>query len=284
MPATLKECESMRIVILSLALFSLTAMTACGVFQEPEAPSAPLEAIPLQLESPELPARDAGPAAQDPAAQEPAADEPEADAPAGDEPLAEEAGGEQQGEAGDAGPEGELRFYRIDPARSEVRFQLSEDLRGQRTTVIGVTNQVAGELALNLADLSTARVGIVQINARGLATDNSFRNRAIANEILESGRFELITFEPAGLDGLPASAAVGQEVAFTIRGDLTIRDISQPVTFAVTAVALSETEIGGTATATVTRQAFDLRIPSVPNVANVDEEVLLTIDFVAGPG
>jgi polyisoprenoid-binding protein YceI len=273
MPATQKECESMRIVILSLALFSLTAMTACGVFQEPEAPSAPLEAIPLQLESPELPARDGGPAAREPAAQEPAAEEP----------VAEEAGAAPDDQAGAALP-AELRFYRIDPARSEVRFQLSEDLRGQRTTVIGVTNQVAGELALNLADLSTARLGIVQINARGLATDNSFRNRAIANEILETGRYELITFEPAGLDGLPASAAVGQEVAFTIRGDLTIRDISQPVTFAVTAVALSETEIGGTATATVTRQAFDLRIPSVPNVANVDEEVLLTIDFVAGPG
>ena len=37
-----------------------------------------------------------------------------------------------------------LLVYQIDPAASQVRFELDEDLRGQRTTVIGVTHQVAG--------------------------------------------------------------------------------------------------------------------------------------------
>jgi len=53
------------------------------------------------------------------------------------------------------------------------------------------------------------------------------------------------------------------------------------VTFAVTATAVSETQIRGAATGIVNRSEFDLNIPEVPDVANVEEEVELTIDFVA---
>jgi hypothetical protein len=44
---------------------------------------------------------------------------------------------------------------------------------------------------------------------------------------------------------------------------------------------VSASQIAGTATATVKRSDFNLTIPSVPNVANVGEEVTLQIDFVA---
>jgi len=162
-----------------------------------------------------------------------------------------------------------------------VRFQLDEELRGQPTTVVGTTDQVAGQLSVNLADLSQTQVGIIQINARTLATDNNFRNRAIQNEILNTGDFEFITFTPTGIEGLPASATVGEAISFSLVGDLTIRDITQPATFTVEATAVSETQIVGTATAVVNRTDFGLQIPSVPSVANVEEQVELYIDFTA---
>ncbi|MCB8983967.1 MAG: YceI family protein [Ardenticatenaceae bacterium] len=182
-----------------------------------------------------------------------------------------------QPEAQTSGP----RLFTISPDDSEVNFTLDEDLRGLRNTVVGTTNQVAGEVAIDLNDLSTAQVGVLQINARTLATDNNFRNRAIQNEILETGTYEFITFTPTAVNGLPASAAVGEEVSFTIDGDLTIRDVTQPVTFAVTATAVSDSQITGTATAVVSRTDYNLNIPQVPNVANVEDEVELTINFVA---
>lgn len=40
-------------------------------------------------------------------------------------------------------------------------------------------------------------------------------------------------------------------------------------------------QITGTATAVVNRADYGLQIPSVPNVANVEEEVELYIDFTA---
>ncbi len=174
-----------------------------------------------------------------------------------------------------------LRTYQISSTDSTVTFALDEELMGQPKTVVGTTNQVAGEIAVNLADLSTAQVGVIQINARGLTTDNNMRTRTMQNRILETGEFEFITFTPTLVNGLPASAVVGESVSFTISGDLTIRDITQPVVFNVTATVVSETQLSGAATAIVNRGDFDLQIPSVPNVANVEEEVELTIEFIA---
>ena len=171
--------------------------------------------------------------------------------------------------------------YTIDPASSEVRFELNEVLRGEPKTVVGTTDQVAGEIAVDLGDLSSTQVGAIQVNARGLSTDNNFRNRAINNEILNTGDFEFITFEPTAVSGLSGSAVVGDTFEFTVSGDLTIRDITQPVTFDVTATAVSDSQIEGTASAVVQRADYNLQIPSVPSVADVEEEVELYIDFAA---
>jgi len=80
---------------------------------------------------------------------------------------------------------------------------------------------------------------------------------------------------------VPADVAAGEEISFTIEGVLTIRDVAQPARFDVVATAVSETEVRGTAVTTIDREAYGLHIPSVPMVANVEEEVELYIDFAA---
>ena len=262
-------------VTLLLIVLSLSLLSACGVFQEVEAPSATLEAIPLETQS-------AGVATSAPAEATAAPAEPTA-APA--EPTAAPAEATTEPTVAPteepAAPAGTAQVYTIDSTASQVRFEIGEDLRGARNNVVGTTDQVAGQISVNLADLSQTEVGIIQINARTLVTDNDFRNRAINNEILDTGDFEFITFTPTAVEGLPASATIGEAISFSIVGDLTIRDITMPATFNVEATAVSETQITGTATATVNRTDFGLQIPSVPSVANVDEQVQLFIDFTA---
>ena len=253
-----------------LLLFLLMgALSACGLLEEPAAPSATIEAVPLEIEEAEEPV----------AVEEPtvAAEEPPVETDAAEEPIEEIEVAEETAASSSTG----LVIYEISQGDSEVRFELDEDLRGNRITVVGTTDQVAGQIALDLSDLPATQVGEIRINARTLATDNDFRNRAIQNEILDTGAYEFISFVPTAVNGLPASAAVGEEISFTIDGNLTIRDITEPVTFNVTATAVSDTEISGTATATVMREAYGLTIPEVPNVANVEEEVELIITFVA---
>ena len=266
-----------RVVMLLTLATLLLVSAACGLLEEPPTPSTPLEAVPLEeTETEATPTKVPAPT------EEETGETAETEEMAGDEVAAEsDATGEvTAGEEATAGS-GERRIYTIVAGDSRVRFELDEDLRGQRTMVVGTSDQVTGEIGFNLSDLSTAEVGVIQINARTISTDNNFRNRAIQNEILDTGAFEFITFTPTGVNGLPASIAAGEEVAFTIDGELTIRDVTQPVTFNVVATPVSAEELVGTAGTTVSREAFGLRIPEVPSVANVEDEVDLYIDFVA---
>ena len=166
---------------------------------------------------------------------------------------------------------------------SIASFTLQEDLRGARTTVVGSTSEVAAQLIVDPDDPSTAQLGEIVINARTFATDNSLRDRAIRSQILESAsdEFEFITFVPTSVDGLPADTSL--PFTFEVTGDLTIRNITQPVTFEVVIEEASATGVVGTAKAQVLREEFGLAIPSVPSVANVTEEVDLELFFVAEP-
>jgi polyisoprenoid-binding protein YceI len=177
--------------------------------------------------------------------------------------------------------QGGLLVLTIDQAQSEVRFILTEELRGQPKTVVGASNQVAGQIAVDPSDLSTAQVGIIQVNARTLATDSSQRDRAIRNQILSTDAYEYINFTPSQVLGLSGSAAAGDAFTFQIAGTLTIRDISQEVVFDVTATVEAANQLSGTATTTVQRADYDLTIPNVPSVANVSQSVTVEIDFVA---
>lgn len=178
-------------------------------------------------------------------------------------------------------PSSALVTLELVQAESEARFIINEILAGVPTTVVGVTDQVAAQIIIDPTSPQSTQVGVVQINARTLATDREQRNRAIRNQILNVAEFEFITFTPTEIIGLPETAEVGQTLNFQIVGDLTIRHITQQVTFDATVTAESETRVVGLASATIQREDFQLVIPSVPQVAGVEESVVLELQFVA---
>ena len=168
------------------------------------------------------------------------------------------------------------------PEGSEARFYIEEVLRGQPKKVEGVTQEVSGSLLIESLDPLTVSMQPIEIQAANFVTDNNFRNRAINDAILQSGRYPTIRFTPTSIDGLPGSAQVGQTYVFAVTGDLTIREVTQTVTFEVTLDAESEQRITGSASTTINRSDYQLNIPSVPHVADVSEQVLLEFDFSAG--
>ncbi len=172
-------------------------------------------------------------------------------------------------------------LFRIAASQSEVRFTLGEVLGGEPTTVIGKTNQVSGEFGVDFENPQEAQLGEIQIDASTLVTDNSFRNKAIQNRILNTSTHQLISFVPTEVAVLPETVNFGESLMLEISGDLTIKEVTQKVTFTANITPISETEIQGNAEAMVAYADFGISIPSVPRVADVDKEVLLEIDFVA---
>jgi polyisoprenoid-binding protein YceI len=175
-------------------------------------------------------------------------------------------------------------LFRINPELSEARFILQEDLRGSRIDVIGVTQDVGGDVIIDVATPANSQVGEIAVNARTLTTDNNFRNGALRSDILRSAEdaYEFITFAPTAVTGLEnVTVAVGEEITFQIEGDLTILDTTLPVIFDVTAVLTSPEQLSGSASVVVLWADYGITIPSVPGVANITPEVTLEINFVA---
>lgn len=270
------------------ALAVIIALGAFGywfVLREPEAPSAEIEAIPIEpetveeeiveevVEEPEPEVVEPEPVVEveEAAAEEEMVEEPEI-AEETDEMIPEE-----------PEPAGGLITWQINSDTATARFELDEDLNGERITVVGVADQVAGQLRFDPADLSSAEVGVIQINARTFVTDNDRRNNAIQNRILQTGEFEFVTFEPTAVTGLPTSAAPGETLEFEIEGNLTVRGTTNPVVFSAVIDYLDGNTIEGTAAAIILYSDFGINVPNVPVIANVEEELELYIDFTAVP-
>lgn len=173
------------------------------------------------------------------------------------------------------------RVFEIQPGESQARFVIDEILQGSPKTVVGTTDQVAGQIRVDPTDADTAQIGTVLINARTFATDNNSRNRMIQNRILETDQHEYITFQPTGVSGLSDRLAIGQAIPVQIAGNLTIRGVTRPVTFDAVVTPASEDRLHGTATTTIRYADWGISIPQVPAVAGVAETVRLELDLAA---
>lgn len=172
----------------------------------------------------------------------------------------------------------------IDPAQSVASFEIDEVLRGSPQTVVGTTSELAGQVQFDATDLATTQFSQIIVNARTFETDSGNRDRAIRGPVIlnsASDEFEFITFDVTSIEGLSGPATMGQPFEFTITGDLKIKETTSPVTFQVSGTFVDEATIEGIAETTVLRSDFDLGIPNAPGVADVSEEVLIRLEFVA---
>lgn len=195
-------------------------------------------------------------------------------------PEEEEADAEE--EAADDLP-AERVLYRIAQEQSEARFYIDEILAGEEITVVGTTDQVAGDVIVDFGNPASSQIGTIRINVRTLQTDNRFRDDAVRGRVLQSSRdeFEFAEFVPAEIIGLPDSVAVGETVEFEIIGDLTLRDVTRTLTFNATVTVIDDESIAGVANTTFPYRDFNLTVPQPPSVTFIADDVTIEIDFVA---
>jgi polyisoprenoid-binding protein YceI len=295
----------MKTILIVGVVLVVVAVGAVGYsyLKPPEAASGPIEAIPVAVDPPAAEATQA-PATAEPeptaavsltteaevdenaelevtstpvATAVPAVENSEPD-PA-NTPTATEVPAAASDTASEAGAT--PLIFEILQSDSEARFIIDEVLNGAPQTVVGATDQVAGEIAIYPENPANSVIGPMLVNARTLSTDNEFRNRAIKNRILSTDSYEFVTFTPTEISGMPDSVSVGESFTFQIVGDLTVRDVTREVTFDAAVTPISETELEGTATTVILYADFGLTIPEARSVAGVDDEVRLEIDFVA---
>ncbi len=175
----------------------------------------------------------------------------------------------------------ELLNFTIISESSEVRFIIDETLGGVHTEVTGVTSAVTGSLRTNLERIADTEFTPIVIDANTFVTNRNQRNRAIRTFVLYTNLYPEITFVPTSIGSAPDSVAVGEEFTLEITGPLQVLDTSVDVTFAVTAMFNSETELTGTGTAAAILEEHGINVPMPPLVSWVDDKMTLEMDFHA---
>lgn len=169
--------------------------------------------------------------------------------------------------------------WSIDSSKSEAKFEIDEELRGKPFHVVGQTGSVAGDLSYD--PTNNTFTGLVSVDGATIKTDSAQRDGAIARLILhttdQDKRF--ITFTPKSLANIPPDAVLDTEYDFTLTGILTVNGVSREVTWSIKGKASTGGTITGVARATIKRGDFGLVIPNIPFVANVGENVDLTLNF-----
>ena len=199
--------------------------------------------------------------------------------PTAGEPAATQAATQPAGQ-----PAGPVTF-KIVPGESRASYEVGETFLNQDNRfnlAIGVTSAVNGEIYADLANLPASTLGEISIDISQLTSDSSRRDNAIRGDWLESSRFPMAVFKPTGIESLPVSYVEGQEYAFRVTGDLTVKETTLPVTFDVTAALRGDT-LTGKATTTILLSQFGVGPISILSVLKTEDEAKITLEFVARP-
>lgn len=184
-----------------------------------------------------------------------------------------------------------LRTFVVVPEASRASYLVDEEFFGGALAklgipaglakVVGSTQAIEGRLQLNLDDLSAPlgeNVFTVRINT--LTTDREDRDQWIRENGPRLDSFPIATFVAKAIEGAPATYNEGEEVNFKLSGDLTIRNITRPVTFDVTA-SLNGDTLTGVATTRLLMSDFGIEQLSFVNTLTVADEFGLEIHITA---
>ena len=158
---------------------------------------------------------------------------------------------------------------------------MNEILFGNKRITIGTTNTVDGDFKLGLRDGKPFfDVNKLRVDLRTLKSDSGFRDRAIQSQWLESAKYPYAEFVAKDVQGFPNDPAAGKEAHFQVSGDMTIREITKPLTFDVTATAEGDT-ISGTGTTFLLMKDFGFDPPDIAGRFTVSDGVTVTVKGVA---
>jgi predicted lipoprotein with Yx(FWY)xxD motif/polyisoprenoid-binding protein YceI len=178
----------------------------------------------------------------------------------------------------------ETRPYLMDPMASQVSYEVGEVFLDDNrfATAIGVTSGIEGKIFIDPTNPLASLIGPIEVDISQFKSDSGRRDNKIREDFLESASFPIATFVPTQIDGLPVSYNEGDELALQITGDLTVKEVTQPVTFEAMVVG-QDGELSGEATTTILMSDFGVGPISILGILETEDEVLLTINFVTLP-
>ncbi|HSK97492.1 MAG TPA: YceI family protein, partial [Euzebyales bacterium] len=151
-----------------------------------------------------------------------------------------------------------------------VGYRVEEELAGVgATTAVGRTTAVDG--SLTIGPDGTVPDATVEADVSQLESDQSFRDRAIQDQGLETARFPEATFTLDAPVEIPDEAVSGETVTLPATGTLTLHGVDRPVTVDLEARLVGEQIVVG-GSIPVAMSDFDITPPSAQRVLSIAED------------
>jgi polyisoprenoid-binding protein YceI len=156
---------------------------------------------------------------------------------------------------------------------SEFGYRVEEVLAGVNTTAVGRSNQITGLLTI---EGTTATAVDIEVQIESIESDSSLRDNQFTGRIMNAAEFPTATFnltEPIEFGAIPVG---DEQVTATATGELTLRGVTNPVAFEVTAQT-TDGRIGVLGSIPVVFADYGIDNPSFGQVRTEDEGL---VEFV----
>jgi polyisoprenoid-binding protein YceI len=165
---------------------------------------------------------------------------------------------------------------------SLARYLVREQLAGLSfpNDAIGETSGVAGSIVLDGQGRVDSDQSQLTVDLASLRSDEERRDNFLRNRSLESSSYPTARFTVREAPGLPWPLPSQGEHSFQLVGDMTLREVTRPLTWDVTA-RFDEDGVSGQAQTSFTFDEFQIAQPSVRIVLSVADEIRLELDFIA---
>jgi polyisoprenoid-binding protein YceI len=172
-----------------------------------------------------------------------------------------------------------VRFV-VAPTGNEARYRVREQLAGfdLPKDAVGATKAVTGQIVVGADGKVVKDSSKFIVKLSEMKSDQSRRDNFLRRSTLETTKYPDAELVPVALEGLLLPIQPGSSQTFSVRGDLTVRGVTRPTTWQVTARAEGNDVVGTAATA-FTFKDFNLEQPRVPVVLSVADTIRLEYDF-----
>jgi polyisoprenoid-binding protein YceI len=174
--------------------------------------------------------------------------------------------------------------WTVAPRENEARYRVREQLARINfpSDAVGVTTAIAGGIAVDAQGAVQRAQSRFTIDVAGLKSDSDRRDNFLRRNTLQAEQYPAIVFEPAVLHNLSFPLPASGDLDFQMVGDMTIRGVTRPVTWDVTAVVV-DGALKGLARTRFTFADFGITKPRVASVLSVDDDIRLEYSFLLVP-
>jgi polyisoprenoid-binding protein YceI len=170
--------------------------------------------------------------------------------------------------------------YVVAPAGNEVRYRVREQLAGfdLPNDAVGKSSKVSGAIAFDADGRLLPAESRFVVDAATFVSDRDRRDRYVGSRLLNAQQFPEIVLVPTELRGLNLPLASTGSTSFEVVGNLTVRGVTRPTVWRVTA-QLEDGRVSGAASTRFVFDDFQMEKPRVRSVLSVADTIALEYDF-----